>query len=192
MAAVQPGAQQPSVLAQVVIAWRVHRTSQPEADVRVQVAQASAGGHVAGQEPGSVPVSHVSDGGSTTAFPQVAGQSVSIPACAFAGQQPSPFRVAVVVTNTHRALQVCASTSRSSVQGTPSEQVLGQAPAPVAMAVSQLSPVSTLPFPQVAEQSGSVAVTQPVGQQPSVVGKHALVGVAMQAAEQAPAEPCIK
>ncbi len=45
---------------------------------------------------------------------------------------------------------------------------VGQAPGwPAAMAVSQVSPASMTPLPQVAEQSGSVDFVAPDGQQPS-------------------------
>jgi hypothetical protein len=46
------------------------------------------------------------------------------------------------------------------VHALPSLQVVGQFP-------SQVSPESTVPFPQVAEQSESVPDVQPLGQQPS-------------------------
>lgn len=159
--------------------------------VSVQVAQVSACGHDVGHEGGVEPVSHVSEGISTTPLPQVAGQSESTAAWAPGGQQPSPPRNAVVGTNRHRALHVLPSMRRSSVQGIPSAQVVGQAPTPLAIAVSQVSPASNLPLPQVAEQSGSVARVQSVGQQPSDVGEQALTGLSTQATVQSVNDPCI-
>ncbi len=59
------------------------------------------------------------------------------------------------------ALQLAAlPVSRSMVQAMPSLQEVGQLP-------SQLSPGSSTPLPQLAEQSESVALVQPAGQQPS-------------------------
>jgi hypothetical protein len=92
-------------------------------EVRFHVAQVSGGGHDAEHDDGVLVVSHVSQGISTTPLPHVAAQSVSMPAWAPGGQQPSPFRMVVVVMKTQRALQVSASTRRSSVHGTPSEQL---------------------------------------------------------------------
>jgi hypothetical protein len=58
------------------------------------------------------------------------------------GQQPSPATDAVTRKCTQVAAQVPADSSRSSVQASPSEQAVGQAPGrPAAIAVSQLSPV---------------------------------------------------
>ena len=48
----------------------------------------------------------------------------------------------------------------SKVQAFPSSQLAGQLP-------SQLSPDSTIPLPQLAEQSASVAAVHPPAQQPS-------------------------
>jgi hypothetical protein len=59
---------------------------------------------------------------------------------------------------------------RTALQESALTQVaaLGQAPAaPAGIAVSQVSPASMVPLPQVAEQSGSSAFFAPVGQQPS-------------------------
>ena len=74
------------------------------------------------------------------------------------------------------------------MQGSPSSQDFGQAPAPEAMAVSQASPDWTRPSPQVAEQSGSAAAVQPAGQQPSAAPQ-AVMAVDVQAALQAAAVP---
>jgi hypothetical protein len=187
--ALQPGAQHPSPLTHPMTGWRVHRASQSVVVVRFHVAQISGGGHPAEHEAGVLAVSHVSHGVSTTPLPQVAGQSVSTPAWAPGGQHPSPFRMVVVITKTHRALQVSASISRSSVHGTPSEQLRGHAPGPDEIAVSQVSPASSLPLPQLGEQSGSFARVHPFGQQPSGVGPHPVMGTGTHAAEHAAGDP---
>src|SRR6185503_7315239 len=58
------------------------------------------------------------------------------------------------------------------------------------MPVSQVSPGSTRPFRQLAEQSGSVILVQPLGQHPSPTGAQAVAGVGTQTAEQDEAVPC--
>ena len=169
---------------------RVQRKSQADAvSVRFHVAQASAGGHAVGHDVAGARVSHVSHGVSTTPLPQVAAQSASRAALAPGGQQPSPLRKAVVGTKAQRALHVPASSNRSSVQGCASVQLFGHAPAPLVIPVSQVSPGSTLPSPQVAEQSGSVTFVHPVGQQPSDVVEQALAGATTHVTEQAVAAP---
>jgi hypothetical protein len=186
-----PAGQQPSPLAQAVTGWRTQRASQSLVAILCQVAHASGGGQSAWQDAGLVAVSHVSQGLSTTPFPQAAAQSESIPAWAPGGQQPSPFRSAAVGTNTQRAWQVSASTRRSSVQGTPLAQLRGQLPAPAVMAVSHASPASRRPFPQLIPQSGSLSGMQPAGQQPSETREQAAVGCGTHTAEQLAAEPCM-
>jgi hypothetical protein len=143
---------------------KLHADADRPGVYRVQL---SAGGHSVSHDVGTVAGSQVSQGDSTTPLPQTDGQSESKLAFAPEGQHPSPFRFAVVVTNWQRAVQLPSSIRMSSVHGTPSEQLLGQLPVPVAMAASQVSPGSTLPFPQVAGQSGSDAEPHPVGQHPS-------------------------
>ncbi|MBC8131492.1 MAG: hypothetical protein H7X95_00815 [Deltaproteobacteria bacterium] len=80
LTALQLGPQQRSPFTQEVTGCRVHRTSQSVVAVRFQVAHAAAGGHDGAHDKGTVPVSHDSHGVSTTPFPQVAGQSASMPA----------------------------------------------------------------------------------------------------------------
>jgi hypothetical protein len=73
---------------------------------------------------------------------------------------------------------VPSDSSRSAVQASLSLQAAapaGQLPGlPAAMALSQVSPLSSVPFPHraAAGQSGSVLEVQPGGQQPSDVGAH--------------------
>src|SRR5215470_332881 len=63
----------------------------------------------------------------------------------------------------------------------------GQRPEPLEMAVSQFSPDSTAPLPQIGEQSGSVLALPAGGQQLSD-GPTAVMGVCEQLALQVPAD----
>jgi hypothetical protein len=101
---------------------------------------------------------------------------------------------------THAAVQVPALVSVEVVHALGAVQLVGQAPVwPAAMAVSQVSPVSTTPLPQqlatpvvhvVIGQSASVALVQPAGQQPSlVVPLQVVIGVFTHLAEQSAALP---
>jgi hypothetical protein len=66
---------------------------------------------------------------------------------------------------------------------------VGHAPGCAAgIALSQLSALSTVPLPQVAEQSASDTGVQPVAQQPSA-GPHAVMNVFAQCAEHSAAPP---
>src|ERR1700690_1497114 len=66
-------------------------------------------------------------------------------------------------------------------------EVPGQAPAaPAAMPVSQVSPGSTFPSPQVGEQSESVAWVAPAGQQPSFGLTTVISSCAQTAVQSAP------
>ena len=57
--------------------------------------------------------------------------------------------------------------SVSVVQALPSSQLVGQAPVPDKIPLSQVSPDSTTPLPQTGVQSVSLVALQPEGQQPS-------------------------
>src|SRR5689334_15279247 len=93
-------------------------------------------------------------------------------------------------TKWQAALQVSRETSASVMQGSPSEQETGQAPSPLAMPVSQVSPGSTCLLPQEAEQSGSSSAVQPAGQQPSFwAARQAVTGLTTQRAEQSSLRP---
>jgi hypothetical protein len=84
----------------------------------------------------------------------------------------------------HLALQFLAlPLRRSAVQAAPSLQEVGQLEGG-----SQLSPLSSKPFPQLAEQSPSVLLPQAGGQQPSPV-LQAMMTVCLQLAVQAAAVP---
>ena len=73
-----------------------------------------------------MPLSQLSPG-STTPFPQAAGQSLSVAALAPGGQHPSPAAACVMRVWVHVALQpLPASVSR--VQTSLSVQLCGQAP----------------------------------------------------------------
>src|SRR5262245_38669037 len=98
--------------------------------------------------------------------PQPSEQSLSEAWLAPAGQQPSPAAGWVISVCAHAAVQLPPFCSVSAVQATPSSQAVGQAPVwPAAIAVSQVSPVSTTPLPQPAGQSGSELMSAPGGQQ---------------------------
>jgi hypothetical protein len=125
------------------------------------------------QSAGQLP-SHVSPG-STTRLPQLAEQSLSLLLLQPAGQQPSPVVHWVSAWCAHAALHVDAlPVIESCVHGFLSSQSAGQLP-------SQVSPVSTTPLPQDAEQSLSVPELHPAGQQPSPP-LHWLIDVWAQAA----------
>ncbi len=108
-------------------------------------------------------------------------QSTSLPAQP-AGQQPSPETHAVTGLLLQEAEQP-EPTSVSVVQALPSAQLVGQAPAPLEMAVSHFSGGSTTPLPQLAEQSESFSALQAEGQQPSPE-PHAVIGAWLHAVEQ--------
>jgi hypothetical protein len=104
---------------------------------------------------------------STTPLPQTGLQSLSLLALQPEGQQPSLFLQAVMVTKLHLAEQPPPFCSVSLVQALLSLQLVGHLPAPEVMPMSQSSPLSTAPLPQLTEQSLSLLLVQPDGQQPS-------------------------
>jgi hypothetical protein len=98
---------------------------------------------------------------STIPLPQVEEQSASLALSQPGGQQPSPVRHAVIVWWLQAALQdAAAPVKESMVHELPSSQDVTQLP-------SQVSPASTIPLPQLDEQSLSASLVQPPGQQPS-------------------------
>jgi hypothetical protein len=98
------------------------------------------------------------------------------------GQQPSPEVHAVMAVLLQATLQFSAlPVSRSSVHAMRSSQLAGHE-----AGGSQVSPLSSEPLPQLAEQSTSVVWLQPAGQQPSpelqmtmVLNVHATLQVAV-------------
>jgi hypothetical protein len=87
------------------------------------------------------------------------------------------------------AWQVPTETSRVSAQGSATAHSLGvgQAPGwPAAMAVSHVSPAWMTPSPQLAEQSGSVDLVAPDGQQPSARPISVIGGCAQEAVQALP------
>ena len=93
--------------------------------------------------------------------PPVPVQSSSLVSSQVVGQQASASTHAVTRVWEQAALQLLAlPVMVSSVHGLWSSQVSGQLP-------SQVSPGSTVPSPQVPEQSESLVSSQPAGQQPS-------------------------
>jgi hypothetical protein len=104
--------------------------------------------------PAGIAVSQVSPE-STTPLPQAgvggASQSLSGGFVQLLGQQPSPLTHAVIGEYVQAAVQVPAFCSVSVVQAFWSLHEVGQAPGlPAWIAVSQVSPCSTLPLPQTA------------------------------------------
>jgi hypothetical protein len=178
-----PGGQQPSPDAAVVIGVCEHEAMQVPPLTSASAVHAIASSQLVGHAPAApaaMPVSHVSPE-STTPLPQVAGQSVSVACVAPDGQQPStvvPLGVVIGVC-VHAAVHA-EPVIASIVQAIVSSHDAGQAPAPLVIAVSHVSPVSTVPLPHEAEQSGSVPGVAPVGQQPSAVP--AAIGVCVHAA----------
>jgi hypothetical protein len=156
----QVDGQQASPDAQVVMALGSHRALQSaDEPVSPKVVHPLAGGQEVGQAPAApaaMALSQFSDGPSTIPLPQTTGQSASRLWLPPVGQQPSPPTKSVMAGKRHVALQVPADWRSSRVQARPSEQVCGQAPAaPGAIPVSQVSGGSTVPLPQLAEQSES-------------------------------------
>jgi hypothetical protein len=125
------------------------------------VHRSPSSGHVVGQLPSQL------SGAVTTPSPQRAAQSASFPMLQVppAGQQPSPVAHWLMVTRLQAAVHVAAlPVSESTVQAFASlhEASVGQEPGG-----SHVSPASGTPFPQLTEQSLSVLLLQPAGQQPS-------------------------
>jgi hypothetical protein len=155
-----PGGQQPSPLLQALMgAWLQDALQDAALPVSVSMVQAFPSSQLAGQLEGGSHVSPLS----TWPLPQVAEQSPSEVLLHPGGQHPSLLLQAVVGAWLQAALQLAAlPVSTSTVQAFPSSQVVGQLEDG-----SQVSPASTLPLPQLAEQSPSVVLSQPAGQQPS-------------------------
>ena len=90
--------------------------------------------------------------GSTTPLPHVVSQSRSSAAVAPFGQQPSPPRRSVIVTDSQRAMQPLPRNMRGLQASSPRSQRVGQAPLRLAaIAVSQRSFALMRPSPQLLE-----------------------------------------
>ena len=172
-----PGAQHPSLLAQLVTAILVQKASQAVAEpFNVSTVQTLESSHVIGQFPSQL--SFVS----ITLFPQLGVQSPSLLLLHPLGQHWSPCAQVVMSENTQTASQVCPLPLRASdVQTNPSSQVVGQLP-------SQISPASTTLFEQSGAQSSSLRLLHPGAQQPSPE-IHVTIAGYEQAAVQAVEEP---
>ena len=143
--------------------------------VRVSAVQESPSLQLAGQLEGG---SHVSPE-SIVPLPQVVEQSPSDAGVHPAGQQPSPPAQALTALLLQATLQFCVlPVSWSTVHALPSSQLAGQE-----LGGSQVSPASTTPLPQLAEQSESLTEVQPAGQQPSP-GAQVLMALLLQATLQ--------
>jgi hypothetical protein len=98
---------------------------------------------------------------STAPFPHSGSQSPSLFALHPPGQHESPLAQAIAGMCIQTTLQALTSpTSTSFVHGSTSAHTVGQSP-------SQVSPVSTIPFPHSFSQSLSTLLSQPPEQQPS-------------------------
>jgi hypothetical protein len=181
VALVHPLGQQPSPERHVVIAAFVHVALQVAAlPASMSAVQAFPSLQLVGHDDGGSQVSP----GSTVPSPQLAEQSMSPGRAQPAGQQPSPPRHVVIATLAQSALQVLAlPTSMSVVHASPSLQLAGHDDGG-----SHVSPGSSVPSPQLAEQSESLALVQPLGQHPSPAA-HAEIGVLSQRALQLDGEP---
>jgi len=181
LAGVQPDGQQPSPPVQAVIGVCPQTTSHVEAlPDWVSVVHGLVSAQLVGHEAGGSQVSP----GSMTPLPQKGSQSPSFPLVQPDGQQPSPPVQAVIGVCPQAALPASALPVRVSVvHGSVSAQLVGHE-----AGGSQVSPGSTTPLPQKPLQSSSLAVVQPVAQQPSP-SVQAVMGVALQAALQLAALP---
>ena len=148
---VQPVGQQPSLFthAEMVVYTQAALQAVP---VSIAVWQASGAVQLFGHMPVPevIAVSQVSlQAVSTTPFPQVHVQSMSLLLLHAAGQQPSLIILqAVIPVWVQLAVQVPAFCSASVVQPLLSLQLVGHTPVPEVIVVSQVSPLSTRPLPQ--------------------------------------------
>jgi hypothetical protein len=156
----QPGAQQPSPLMQVVIAVNLHTALHVAAlPDNVSVVQALLSLQLVGQLDAGSHVSPVS----TTPLPHLTAQSVSLVLLHPEGQHPSPLLQVLIVVNVHLAVHAAAlPVSVSVVQALLSLQEVGQLETG-----SQVSPVSMTAFPHFGAQSVSLVLLQLEGQHPS-------------------------
>jgi hypothetical protein len=188
---VQPVGQHPSPLApeQMVIGVRwqraLHWSGEPVSFSRVQASPSS--GQVVGQLPGGSQVSPIPMRPSL----HRGAQSLSSTAVHAAGQHPSPLKHAVMRMCEH--VRVHASTdplATSIVHASWSLHDAAQAPGlPAVIRRSQLSAVPTTLSPQITEQSESLAVVHPAGQQPSP-DAHPVIGEETHRALHIAASPC--
>jgi hypothetical protein len=119
-------------------------------------------------------------------LPQTGLQLLSLIAFAPAGQQPSPFLGVTTGMCVHFALHLAELPTISSVvQGSPSSHVAGHV-----LGGSHVSPASSVPFPQLGEQSESLIALQPSGQHESFAAQ-AVIRVFLHSAVQVAASPTI-
>jgi hypothetical protein len=132
LVALQPDGQQPSPLVHDVIAVKVHARVHP-VPVNVSAVHELPSVHEVGQLPSQVSPA------STTPFPQVGTQLLSLLALHPLGQHASPPVHIVIGAKTQARVQP-VPVSVSAVHELPSVHEVGQLP-------SQVSPASTTPFP---------------------------------------------
>jgi hypothetical protein len=181
--ALHPGAQHPSPDWHAVIAVWLQAAEQLLAlPARMSMVQAFPSLQLLGHDEGGSQVSPVS----TTSFPQLGEQSLSLLALHPDAQQPSPDWHTAMGAFWQATLQVAAlPVMVSVVQVFPSLQLVGHDDDG-----SQVSPASTAPLPQLAVQSPSLLALHPGAQQPSP-DWHVVTGVCWQARLQVAAPPVI-
>ena len=173
----QPGAQQLSLLVQLIMSTLLQRALQVVAEpFRESTVQLLESSHAVGQFPSQISVV------STIEFPQVALQSLSLLLLQPGAQHPSAFPQTVMSEKTQTALQLFALPLREFVvQASPSSHVDGQFP-------SQVSPASTTLLEQTGAQSSSLRLLHPVAQHPSA-GVQVMISLKEQTASQVLEEP---
>ncbi len=179
--ALQVDGQQPSPFTQVVtVDVATHLAVQAAAVPWSARSWQPTGGQLVGQlAPSQVSL----QAGSVTPLPHWQAQSLSFAVVQPEAQQPSPFVQALMtVSFTHAALQVEALPCSLRVWQPTLGQLVGQLP-------SQVSPGSTIPSPHRGLQSLSVALVQPVGQQPSPLAQAVWTPSSVQLAVQLAADP---
>ena len=156
-----PVGQQPSPPLAVVMGVCEHARLQLSA---LPELESFVHGMPSSQEVGQLPSQ--SSEPSRTSLPQIALQSLSLFAFVLGGQQPSPPFAAVIATCEHATLH-CSGVPvfRSVVHALPSSHELGQGLS--LLLGSHSSGASTMPSPQLLEQSESCAWVHPLAQQPS-------------------------
>jgi len=156
----QPDGQQPSPAAQLEIGVLLHAASHVAASPESEsIVHASESSQSVGQLLGGSHVSPLS----MTPLPQVTEQSLSVVLSQPAGQQASPPAQLTIAVRLHAKLHVSAApVIESMVHAFESSQLDGQL-----LGGSHVSPLSTVPLPQVGEQSASVLLSHPAGQHSS-------------------------
>jgi hypothetical protein len=163
--ALQPGGQQPSLLAQAVCSVVF---TQAAVQAVALPCSARSWQPTGGQDDGQLPSQVSAHAASVTPLPQRQLQSLSLTLVQPDAQQPSLLAQAVITASfTQRAVQAAAVPCSLRVWQPTAGHADGQLP-------SQISPASTTPLPQRGAQSPSLVASQAGGQQPSGAVLHAV------------------